>query len=136
MTSSRLRRARTMAILSPALFLVIGCGEASSAVRGSVAAFEEAIVRHDAAAVCAALAPGTRTELESGEQSPCTTAVRESPLPAGGTARTVSIHGRQARAVLDSDTLFLSLFPDGWKVVAAGCTPQPGKPYSCTIKGG
>ena len=32
--------------------------------------------------------------------------------------------------------LFLSQFPDGWKVVAAGCIPQPGRPYQCTVEGG
>nr|WSW70852.1 hypothetical protein OG461_34305 [Streptomyces sp. NBC_00995] len=125
-----------MVSLFPALFVLAGCQDASSAVRGSVAAFEEAIARRDAAAVCAALAPGTRTELESGEQSPCTTAVRATPLPSGGAARAVNVHGRQARAVLQSDTLFLSLFPGGWKVVAAGCTPQGDRPYACTVKGG
>ncbi|MGC0336296.1 hypothetical protein [Streptomyces sp. SLBN-8D4] len=48
----------------------------------------------------------------------------------------MDLYGRQARIVLARDTLFLSLFPDGWKVVAAGCSPQPGRPYQCAIRGG
>ncbi|MDK0523889.1 hypothetical protein [Streptomyces sp. ML-6] len=56
--------------------------------------------------------------------------------PAGGPARTVDVYGRQARVVLTSDTLFLSQFADGWKVVAAGCRPLTGRPYQCSVKGG
>ncbi|WP_189111633.1 hypothetical protein [Streptomyces camponoticapitis] len=48
----------------------------------------------------------------------------------------MDVFGRQARAVLVSDTLFLSQFPDGWKVVPAGCEPHPGHPYRCSVKGG
>jgi hypothetical protein len=48
----------------------------------------------------------------------------------------VDVYGRQARAVLASDTLFLSQFSDGWKIVAAGCEPRPGRPYQCSVKGG
>ncbi|MEU1117626.1 hypothetical protein [Streptomyces sp. NPDC005879] len=50
--------------------------------------------------------------------------------------RHIDVFGRQARAVTDRDTLFLSSFPGGWKVTAAGCTPRPEKPYQCLIKGG
>ncbi|MBT2487995.1 hypothetical protein J7E96_05490 [Streptomyces sp. ISL-96] len=59
-------------------------------------------------------------------------------LPSAGELRRVDVYRRQARVVLDSDTLFLSSFPDGWKVVAAGCEPQsePELPYRCDVKGG
>ncbi|UYQ65090.1 hypothetical protein [Streptomyces peucetius] len=56
--------------------------------------------------------------------------------PDGGSVVHVDVHERQARAVLTGDTLFLSRFPDGWKVMAAGCTPQQDRPYQCEIKGG
>jgi hypothetical protein len=38
--------------------------------------------------------------------------------------------------VLERDTVFLSRFPTGWKVTAAGCVPRPGRPYQCAVKGG
>ncbi|MEV7180696.1 hypothetical protein [Kitasatospora sp. NPDC093679] len=44
--------------------------------------------------------------------------------------------GQQARAVLEGDTVFLSAFPDGWKITAAGCEPRPEMPYRCDVKGG
>lgn len=57
-------------------------------------------------------------------------------MPADGRVRHVDVYGNQARAVLAADTLFLSRFPDGWKVTAAGCEERPDKPYQCEIKGG
>lgn len=66
----------------------------------------------------------------------CAIALAAEELPLGGPIRTVDVYGRQARVVLASDTLFLSQFPGGWKIVAAGCTPQPGRPYQCIVKGG
>ncbi|QES47254.1 hypothetical protein DEJ50_04825 [Streptomyces venezuelae] len=49
--------------------------------------------------------------------------------------REAEAYGRQAIVRMAGDTLFLSLFTAGWKVVAAGCTPRPGRPYDCLIKG-
>ncbi|MEU2072288.1 hypothetical protein [Streptomyces anulatus] len=86
--------------------------------------------------MCASLAPDTRSELMDSEKTSCAGAVTAEELPPGGSVRTVDVYGRQARVVLASDTLFLSQFPGGWKIVAAGCTPQPGRPYQCTVKGG
>ncbi|MEU6064946.1 hypothetical protein ABZ864_10745 [Streptomyces sp. NPDC047082] len=50
--------------------------------------------------------------------------------------REVQVYGRRARVVLNADTLFLSVFPAGWKVTAAGCVPRSQQPYQCQIKGG
>lgn len=86
--------------------------------------------------MCAALAPETRREVEESEKKACAEAISAVELPAGGPVRDVDVHGRQARAVMASDTLFLSRFPDGWKIVAAGCEPRPGRPYQCSVKGG
>ncbi|MEU8865117.1 hypothetical protein [Streptomyces umbrinus] len=61
----------------------------------------------------------------------------ERGVAAAGRCRAATgVYGNQARAVLSSDTLFLSRFTSGWKVVAAGCEPRPQEPYQCRIKGG
>ncbi|MFI6009561.1 hypothetical protein ACIBAG_12140 [Streptomyces sp. NPDC051243] len=105
-------------------------------VRDTAAAFQAALGAGAYDRACAVLAPGTVEELESSAGSPCAEALRaESPVP-GGAVRRTDVYGNQARAVLSTDTLFLSHFASGWKVVAAGCEPRPGQPYQCRIKGG
>lgn len=136
-----LRRATTpiMLLVVWPVVLVAGCGSAgerSADVRRAVGRFENAVGQGDAAGMCAALAPGTAQELESSQKSRCVKIIGDEAVPAGGQIRSVDVYGHQARAVLDRDTLFLSQFPGGWKVVAVGCTPQPGKPYECAVKGG
>ncbi|MFD7276828.1 hypothetical protein ACFV80_07155 [Streptomyces sp. NPDC059862] len=116
-----------------------GCGSAGERSADASAAateFERLLRSADASGLCAALAPETRSELEESEKSSCAEAIAAQEIPIGGAVREVDVFGRQARVVLDSDTLFLSRFADGWKVVAAGCTPRSGLPYQCTIKGG
>ncbi|WP_151773850.1 hypothetical protein [Streptomyces abyssomicinicus] len=92
------------------------------------------------ALLCAALAPGTRDELEETAKSGCREAIRqaieEDDLPPAGAVRAVDVWGDRARVVLEGDTLFLSQFPGGWKVTAAGCEPRRDQPYRCGIKGG
>lgn len=122
------------------LFLLVlaACGGAeqrSANVSTAATAFEEALNEGDRAALCTALAPQTRKEVESAAKKVCVDAIEAQNLPAGGPVRGVDVHGRQARAVLASDTLFLSQFQDGWKIVAAGCKPRPGQPYECSVKG-
>ncbi|MEV6211480.1 hypothetical protein [Kitasatospora sp. NPDC051914] len=115
-----------------------GCGQLSGredAASAVVNRFEQDAARGDGAAMCAALAPGTREELEDQEESDCEQAVTGLGLPDGGTLRRVDVFGQQARAVLQGDTVFLSAFPGGWKVTAAGCEPRPGMPYRCDLKG-
>ncbi|UIX32384.1 hypothetical protein [Streptomyces sp. GQFP] len=117
-----------------------GCGtvaERRDDVRDTTAAFERALAERAYDRVCAVLAPATVEELEQSAGGPCATAVGEESLRPGGAVRRTDVYGDQARAVLASDTLFLSRFASGWKVVAAGCEPRPqGQPYRCRIKGG
>ncbi|WKX68931.1 hypothetical protein [Streptomyces sp. XD-27] len=134
------RRVAAASVLA-ALVLVggAGCatlGERRSAARAAALGFERALLAADGAAACAALAPETREEVARSAESRCREAVLAEELPAAGAVREVDVHGRQARVVLASDTLFLSRFRAGWKVVAAGCVPRPGRPYQCTVKGG
>ena len=133
-------RRRTQA-LGAVLILAATCGCASLSSREDAAAntalrFESTLAGHDNAALCADLAPGTRQELEDTAKSDCAQAIAGSDLPTTSGVRRVDVYGRQARVVLDGDTLFLSTFSDGWKITAAGCEPRPRKPYNCEIKGG
>ncbi|MDH6515221.1 hypothetical protein M2164_001700 [Streptomyces sp. SAI-208] len=137
-----MRKARRISTLVlPALLglVLAGCGspgERRSDAEAAAGGFERLLRADDPAGLCTALAPETRSELEESEKESCAKAISSQDIPLGGTTHRVDLYGRQARVVLDADTLFLSLFPDGWKVVAAGCTPRPGRPYQCTLQGG
>ncbi|MGV9454583.1 hypothetical protein [Streptomyces sp. NPDC003635] len=116
-----------------------GCGtvtERRDDVHTAATTFEKAIDDGAYDRVCALLAPATVEELEESAGSPCATAVSQDSPPPGGPVQRTDLYGNQARVVLSSDTLFLSRFAAGWKVVAADCAPQPNEPYRCRIKGG
>ncbi|MFD0355305.1 hypothetical protein ACFVHW_16455 [Streptomyces sp. NPDC127110] len=131
-------RATALACCAGAAVLLAGCGAPAprqDAARDAAAAFERALGGSDHAGACALLAPGTREELERQEGMPCARALPGTRLPHGGPVRGTEVYGRQAMLRLAADTLFLSQFRGGWKVVAAGCTPRRDLPYRCTLKG-
>jgi hypothetical protein len=111
-------------------------GEREAAASRAAVRFEESIQRADGTRACAALAPQTRQELQQSAKTSCRKAFFEERLSPAGTVREVQVYGRQARVVLAADTLFLSIFPSGWKITAAGCEPRSHQPYQCQIKGG
>ncbi|MET9962414.1 hypothetical protein ABZ128_25695 [Streptomyces sp. NPDC006326] len=119
--------------------LLTACGtadERGADARSAAVSFEAAVKARDFSAACAALAPQTRAEVESSEEKACPDALAGMDLPQAGRPDRVNVYGRQAQVVTPGDTLFLSQFGAAWKVVAAGCEPQPGRPYECTVKGG
>ncbi len=123
----------------PACLALPGCsslGEREEAAAAAALRFEENLRGGQALPGCDGLAPGTREELEETAGSLCPAALAELELPSASEVRRVDVYGHQARVVLDADTLFLSAFRGGWKVVAAGCLARPGLPYQCDLKGG
>jgi hypothetical protein len=111
-------------------------GEREAAASQAALRFEENIQRADGTRACAALAPETRQELQESAKMPCAKALFQEQLFHAEAVREVQVYGRQARVVLSTDTLFLSVFPAGWKITAAGCAPRAHQPYQCHIKGG
>ncbi|WP_435985882.1 hypothetical protein [Terrabacter sp. LjRoot27] len=84
---------------------------------------------------CALLAPETRQELED-SSGPCPQGIADADLPDAGRVITVEVYGQDAMVRLEHDTMFLALFGSGWRVTAAGCTPQEqDRPFSCGLKG-
>ncbi|MFB6613376.1 hypothetical protein ACFCV9_03995 [Streptomyces sp. NPDC056367] len=141
MTAPRLprtRHGRRLLVLCLLALAACGCGgpaaREDAALRAGLA-FEEALAAGEHVRACALLAPSTRQDLEQGERQPCAKALAAEELPRAGAVRGVDAYGRQAMVRMSGDTLFLSQFTSGWKVVAAGCTPEPEKPYHCLVKG-
>jgi hypothetical protein len=88
----------------------------------------------DGEAACAVLAPAVRGELEQQSGQPCERAVLDEDLGDGTTdVDAVDVFDSMAKVVAGGQTLFLSRFDGGWKVVGAACTPVAGEPYDCSI---
>ncbi|MFE9462675.1 hypothetical protein ACFYNW_03170 [Streptomyces virginiae] len=128
-----------MALAGMLAVFLAGCGASGARVDGARdagRAFEQALASRDYRAACGLLAPETRTQLEEDEKQACAKALEEQELPVPGAAAGAEVYGRQALVHAGGETLFLSQFTGGWRVVAAGCTPQEDKPYQCVVKGG
>lgn len=117
--------------------LVSACGSpADHAAERSSSDLRDAIASQDGAAACALLSPSTVDELEQSAGRPCPEAILEETVPTDGTASRVRVFGSMAEVRYDGDTVFLSRFPEGWRVSAAGCTATPRGTYDCVINGG
>ena len=124
-----------LALLLP--MILTGCASGQEdAARDSAGAFHDAITAQDWASACALLAPETRTELEAAAEKPCSEALPEEQLPEPGALDRVDVFGAMAEVRYQGETLFLTRFADKWLLHAAGCTPQPPKPYDCALHGG
>jgi hypothetical protein len=126
-------RAAALAVLVLAL---PGCGTSSSEhdARGSVQRFFAALSRHDGEAACHELSEEAASSVESDEKKPCGQAVLSLGLPTAPIKK-VSVYVDSAQAKLvGGGAVFLDETPKGWKVSAAGCKPQSGKPYDCDLE--
>ncbi|WIM93525.1 hypothetical protein ACTOB_005505 [Actinoplanes oblitus] len=125
-------------IIAAALLPLAACGsvgdreEAASAVATRLLA---AAASQDGVRACATLAPDTTAELEESAGKPCPEAILDEDLPEPGRLIGTAVYGQWAQVRLADDTLFLAVFRDGWRVVAAGCTPRGDRPYDCTLQG-
>ncbi|WP_377644888.1 hypothetical protein [Oryzobacter terrae] len=121
------------------LGMLTGCAATTTSRDAADAAsdFVTALSR-DPSAACALLAPGTRQALEDDAGTDCSTALSDSGLPEAGRRQAATLAGHAAQVRFAGDTVFLALFDDGWKVVAAGCernSDDPAVPYDCAVEG-
>ncbi|BBH70148.1 hypothetical protein ACTI_68330 [Actinoplanes sp. OR16] len=130
---------RTLVVIAGAALLLAGCGEVGGREEAASQAAERllsATAARDGAQACAVLAPETVAELEDSAGRPCAEAVLDEDLPQPGPISGASVYGQWAQVHLPGDTVFLAVFDDGWRVVAAGCTPQgDARPYDCALQG-
>jgi hypothetical protein len=124
------------------LALALGCGlsgcagPSDSGPRRAASDFATAWAQRDGAAVCDLLAPETAAEVAQSAGTSCAAGVLDEQLPREAAPEQLQVWGRAAQARSTTDTLFLARLPDGWRVTAAGCRPQSGKPYDCQLEGG
>ncbi|MDT5041296.1 MAG: hypothetical protein QOE51_2281 [Actinoplanes sp.] len=120
------------------LAMLAGCasvGDRESAAGATAERMLSAVAAEDGAGACAALAPRTRSALEDAADKPCEQAILDEHLPPPGVVTGADVYGQWAQVRLAGDTVFLAMFPGGWQVVAAGCTPRQSRPYDCTLAG-
>jgi hypothetical protein len=129
----------TVALVPAALLALTGCasvGHRAEAADAVATGLLTAIQRKDGATACAILAPDTAAEVAESGDKPCAEAILDERLPRPGSVTGTDVYGQWAQVRLSDDTLFLAVFPDGWRVVAAGCTPRENRPYQCVLQGG
>jgi hypothetical protein len=128
---------RTALVLCAVGPLVAGCGRADDArsVTAVTERFLDAVARGDGQRACARLSPGAIEALEHDEGSPCAKAARGLGLEASRVTR-AQVFATEAKVDLaDGDSAFLELTSSGWRISAAGCTPQPrDQPYECELE--
>ncbi|MFC7711297.1 hypothetical protein [Micromonospora lupini] len=122
-----------------AVLALTGCGAVTDRAdaAGDVAVrMLSAVAEKDGAGACALLAPDSAAEIEQSADQPCAEAILEEDLPAPGTVSASDVYGQWAQVRVGGDTVFLAVFPGGWRVVAAGCRSRGERPYDCAIQGG
>jgi hypothetical protein len=117
--------------------LLGGCGGAqNSDVEAVAERFYRAVGSGDGETACAALASRTQDEVAQAAGKPCQDAILDEDLLQPGGVEHVSTFGTAAQVRYAGETTFLTRFMDGWRVVAAGCSPMSGDRYDCQVEGG
>ena len=130
---------RTFAAASVSVLAMAGCGSVGDREQAATTVAVRlltAVDSRDGAQACAVLAPDTAAELEESAGKPCAQAILDEDLPTPAALTRTAVYGQWAQVRLTDDTIFLGVFPGGWRVVAAGCTSQGDRPYDCTLQGG
>jgi hypothetical protein len=129
--------ARGVSALAAALLLLCtGCGSSHEGDVEQVAEQLHAALRvEDGAAACELLSEDAQEELQESGDS-CEIAILQAGLSPDGRVEKVSAYGTSAQVRYDDDVVFLADFPDGWRVIGAGCEKQPDAPYDCKVQGG
>lgn len=132
-----MRTAGIIAAAVPLAAALAACGAPESTTRSvdEVAQrFMAAVERADGGLACSLLTPDAAGSVGSGEQT-CADAFGDLDLPRGGSVRGTEVWSDEAQVRTGVDTLFLTNLRGGWKVAAAGCSPQPPRPYDCEVQG-
>lgn len=104
-------------------------------------AFYEAVGARDGAAACRLLAPPTRSEVESSSGTSCAQGILDEGVQEAVGAPEVDVYATMARVRWPQETTFLARYDAGWRVYAAGCSPDPESPrdadrFDCDVQGG
>jgi hypothetical protein len=130
------------AVAALVLLAASACGSPSDEDVADVArAFYAAVGSQDGSAACRLLAPPTRSEVESSSGEPCASAILDQDVQEAVGAPDVDVYATMALVRWPQETTFVTRYDSGWRVYAAGCSPDPKSPpdadrYDCVVQGG
>jgi hypothetical protein len=128
-------RAVARAGLMPLLALS-ACAPVGTAAAGAAQEFHQAVMAGHLSEACSLLQAETRKETaRTGGPGSCENQLQGAHLPDAGKSLHTEIYGRNAVVEFEKDTVFLTASEAGWKITAAGCTPQGEAPYTCEVGG-
>lgn len=120
-----------------ALLALVGCAAAPNQTAAADAAERFlASAAADPATACALLAPGTLETVEE-EGRPCPAVLAGEGFARASAPAVVVVAGHSAQVRFGEQAVFLALFDDGWKVIAAGCrrtASDPAVPWDCAVE--
>lgn len=136
-----LGRVSVLVLSAPLAVAVAGCGSPESEAASAAAVRFVEAVPEDPDAACDLLAPPTVEKTAEEGGGDCAAGLQSAGLSLGSPAASelsAEVAGHTARVTVGRQTVFLSLFDDGWKVLAAGCerrSDDQAEPYDCAVQG-
>jgi len=118
------------------LLALSACAPAGTAAAAAAQEFHQAVMAGRLSEACSLLQAETREETaRTGGSGSCENQLQGAHLPDAGKSLHSEIYGRNAVVEFEKDTVFLTASQGGWKITAAGCTPQGEAPYTCEVGG-
>ena len=120
-------------VLVLGLLSLVGCAPAGTGAAEAASSFREEIASGNTAAACAML--GQDALEKAGGETGCEEQLESLDLGDSSAPGRTEIYGRNAIVEYENDAVFLNSSGSGWKISAAGCTPQGEQPYKCEVGG-
>ena len=131
------KTALTKIVFAVTVAALSGCvGPDPTGPEQAATAFARAVSASDGTAACSLLSPEVSADVADSAGTECAQAVLHEDLPAPSPVTNAQIYGHQAWVRTGTETVFLSEFAAGWKIIGAGCVPQGERPYDCAVSGG
>jgi hypothetical protein len=119
-----------------ALLALSACAPAGKEAAAAAEEFHQAVDAGQMSEACSLLQPATREETaRTGGAGSCENQLQRKRLPNAGKILHTERYGRNALVEFEKDTVFLTASEAGWKITAAGCTPEGDAPYMCEVGG-
>ncbi|CCQ45131.1 hypothetical protein ARTSIC4J27_1064 [Pseudarthrobacter siccitolerans] len=118
-----------------ALLAVSGCAPDGTAPADAAQEFHQAMSSSDWSSACSMLESDTREKTAREQEGSCEDHLRNLQIQEPGTVARTETYGRGAFVEFENDAVFLAAAEGGWKITAAGCTPNGDAPYTCEVGG-